>query len=874
MNRFEHTGLWQSTLATQLDPDLESSPRRKLRTAFESMRERSVVLASEIARTLPDFTVHDITHIDALWEMAQLIAGEDYALTPSEAFVLGGAFLIHDLGMGLAAYPRGLPEIREHLLWKDTVAAEIKKQHGRMRLDAGAATDPSLAIEQLATATVLRQMHAERAEFLALTGWKDERGNVYHLIEDPELRTTFGRIIGLIAHSHWWTIDELEQRLPQELGAPGGFANTWTVNPLKLACLLRAADVAHLDERRAPAFLRALRRPSGTSLQHWIFQERLYQPRRDKDRLIFSSKSGFVVEEAPAWWLCYEVLQEVARELERVDSFLSDIRQPRFAAKGVAYIEKPERLAKLIPTDGWVPVDARVKVGAVASLVAKLGGAELYGQHLEVPLRELIQNGADAIRARRALEDLPETWGVIRVAAISQDGEEWIEVTDMGVGMSVPVLTGPFLDFGLSFWGSQLMHSEFPGLESTTFCPTGKYGIGFFSVFMWGDRVQVITRRFERGREDTKVLEFEEGVAGRPMLREAKPNEFLKEGGTKVRVRLKPTVRIKRLLQRHSYYEVLTLPEVCGRLCATLDVSVEVHEASQGWTTAVLANDWKDIDGEALLVRINRPFPARTAKRLALACKRFGRVVQPMYNAHGEIVGRGCVNARSSEEKDVLAPNGLVTVGGFAASQLTGIAGVLMGRPEGAARNSGFPLIDVTSLAKFATNSIPQLKRIYRSPGGQQSLSEIIVALGGAPEGLIVTRSASGWLTPAALRRWAATADQILLVEDYVFSLAAQYGGDVSIDPAVLTVKSSHPTILQGVGFFHWPSSATSQTDDGLIRYGRTLRDFVVECVADAWKVSSDQLDVTGKREIPDRKVGTVGEKPLREYAYTLRRPS
>jgi hypothetical protein len=61
-------------------------------------------LAGEISQDLKHFTVHDITHIDALWQTADLIVGDDYPFTPTEAFVLGEAFLLHDLGLALASY--------------------------------------------------------------------------------------------------------------------------------------------------------------------------------------------------------------------------------------------------------------------------------------------------------------------------------------------------------------------------------------------------------------------------------------------------------------------------------------------------------------------------------------------------------------------------------------------------------------------------------------------------------------------------------------------------------------------------------------------------------------------------------------------------
>src|SRR5579872_7619873 len=105
MRDFTSTRLWQTTLAVQPDDDAHSEPRERLRSAYRLMRRRAADVSQEIIRDLPDFTVHDINHIDALWEMASIIAGDHYPLTPAEGFVLGGAFLVHDLGLGVAAYP-------------------------------------------------------------------------------------------------------------------------------------------------------------------------------------------------------------------------------------------------------------------------------------------------------------------------------------------------------------------------------------------------------------------------------------------------------------------------------------------------------------------------------------------------------------------------------------------------------------------------------------------------------------------------------------------------------------------------------------------------------------------------------------------------
>ena len=120
MSGYENTTLWQTSLGKKIGEDIHAKERDYFRVNYEKLRAKAILLAGEINRTLPEYTVHDITHIDALWEMASLICGEGYVLNPAEAFVLGGAFLIHDLGMGLAAYPNGIDALKTTPLWTDT----------------------------------------------------------------------------------------------------------------------------------------------------------------------------------------------------------------------------------------------------------------------------------------------------------------------------------------------------------------------------------------------------------------------------------------------------------------------------------------------------------------------------------------------------------------------------------------------------------------------------------------------------------------------------------------------------------------------------------------------------------------------------------
>lgn len=55
---YESCGLWQRALAERAN-DPHEQPRTRLRVAQRQLRENVSQIATEIARNLPEFTVHD-----------------------------------------------------------------------------------------------------------------------------------------------------------------------------------------------------------------------------------------------------------------------------------------------------------------------------------------------------------------------------------------------------------------------------------------------------------------------------------------------------------------------------------------------------------------------------------------------------------------------------------------------------------------------------------------------------------------------------------------------------------------------------------------------------------------------------------------------
>src|ERR1044071_7575217 len=106
---FTHS--WLTSLGDPLEEYVET--KEWLRTEFFKLRDRVGLLLQEINRDLPDLTQHDLSHCDALWEMADFIGGEELNLNPMEGFVLGAVFLLHDAALSLSALPGRLEELRK-----------------------------------------------------------------------------------------------------------------------------------------------------------------------------------------------------------------------------------------------------------------------------------------------------------------------------------------------------------------------------------------------------------------------------------------------------------------------------------------------------------------------------------------------------------------------------------------------------------------------------------------------------------------------------------------------------------------------------------------------------------------------------------------
>jgi hypothetical protein len=712
---FQKTGLWQSSLAPISDDPLEPH-RTRLRAALMACRENIKPIVERIAHVLPGLTVHDVTHLDALWETADLIAGESYPLNPLEGFVFGLSVLLHDSAMCWQAYENGREGVRASVEWRDAYAHECDQSPDLTEDARQAAAD----------FTALRALHAHQAQKLLEIGWKHpDTGQTMYLIDDILLRTELGPLAGNIASSHHWNTEALSISLGEQFNAPFPLPSEWSVDPVKIACLLRCADAAHINQARAPLFLYALIKRQGVSLEHWKAQNRMMGPSPDtgdqrNTAVIYTSSRPFLERDAAAWWVAYDAVSTVAHEIASSNELLRNrTRQtaPEFKVKRVSGSESIEELVRYLRVEGWMPCGAKPHVSNVESLVKELGGQNLYGKGspihtFAIVLREMIQNARDAVVARRFIE--PGFEGEIFVR-FTEDGQ--LSVEDNGTGMSRRVMTGPLLDFGNSFWKSSLVQAEFPGLRASKFRSIGRFGVGFYSIFMISDFVEVSSRYWDKGLADVNTLVFNSGVSLRPILRSGRVNGFSSNISTKVTARLKPeilsfgdSITLKPNYSGAKEFEC-TLEDFISTLTVGLDVPVRVFVTGN---SPVQVHDGRCADIEKtreLLSRISF-LSNRDDVTLRQYIDGNHHRLRPIKRGDDAIIGMAAISTHPATAQMLL---GLRTVGGLPASIAVGSSDAFIGYidylPASAKRDLDIPEATKDVLRSWGMEQLEILER-------------------------------------------------------------------------------------------------------------------------------------------------------------------
>lgn len=682
MITYKDSSLWKEAFNDKYG---HSALRERLVKAFEIARNNASYLLEKIRIDFPSLTIHDITHVDSLWQVASTIAGGDYKLNPLEGFILGVSFLIHDAALSYIAIG-GKETLRSTTEWKDFYTDYISISD---------MTDEEKEYET--DFRTIRYLHAKYASNLCDQIFEKENGTTFYIIEDDELRRHLWQTIGDIAYSHHWEMEKVKT-LGEQIPALAGFPSDWRINPLKLACLLRCADAGHIDSGRAPDYLLKLLDINGVSRNHWEAQNKLSQIDIDKTNIsnvIIASNIAFTESDYAAWNVVYDAVMVLNNELTLSYEVLNNLQEPiPFQTRRVSGAGSREELCKYVKTKGWFPCDVNIHISNIEGIIKTLGGEKLYGKEkkLEYVIRELIQNARDAIVARRHLEEGFE--GRIDVIIEEIDNKQWLIIKDNGIGMSMQGVKDYLLNFGNSFWASDLAKIENPGLASSGFKSIGQFGIGFHSIFMIASEVIVDTRKFNESLNSNIKLHFPNGLCLRPIVSRCKGSSMNVSTVIKVCINPKEVVwdnivklRNTGLIDQKEF--IVPFRDILANITAGLDVDVYYKELEQSTKNVHISIISDKLDKRKWLIDATYANHHENQRYVNYINANYNRL---RYIYHkGQIVGLAALNTLYQHHSSYLD---IHTVGGLSTFTHDSRMGLFMGyiseKPETAKRDGRF----------------------------------------------------------------------------------------------------------------------------------------------------------------------------------------
>ena len=393
-------------------------------------------------------------------------------------------------------------------------------------------TEVDLRQSQLKVAgEFVRRHHARLAHVLAVNGFPK-------LTEESIFDRNFdlhNNLAGLVARSHHESLRGMYDRLENNQRMSYGNCHL-----IFLMAVIRIADLMQITSDRTPLItFKSKVFWSSFSENEWkkhLSLLRIKDVTQDPACLAFEIEPN--LDSVQRLYSIRSLLRYFQHELDLVWASLGEaygetklsnlkIKFRRVSSE----LDSPAFLNKLTFEDQ--PASFKVDLSLIQKLITPL-----YGNLPEVGIRELIQNGLDAVRERYHLNASIDY--KVRVKLYKSEGNNYIEISDDGCGMDANIIENYFLNIGSSFRGSKQWATEYSIEKKSTVSRSGRFGIGMLAGFILGDTIEVTTRRHTTG-EYGKALKFSFTLEGK-MIQLDRVSVKAVNIGTSIKIKLRPEI--------------------------------------------------------------------------------------------------------------------------------------------------------------------------------------------------------------------------------------------------------------------------------------------------------------------------------------------
>lgn len=512
MNDYLETRLEKLAVYQQLRNKCEENNRHEVLALVMDIANFAVERLKTVIKNMPEFTLHDDTHIfNMLIIIGKIIPKENIEkLSIPDLFMLIVSVFLHDIGMApdekyilawknqlsIEEYDEELNEEREKFIrFRLTYTHQLEEME---RLRKEKEFSKAQLLEDYIVTEYIRLTHSIRAREIIAKYWA---GKIVY--QDTDLTED----LAAICFSHNESYSYLLQMETFKICGQ----DEYLCIPF-VATILRLADIIDFDPKRTPSVLfshLAVKNP--VSLKEWKKHQSINAWTISSKKLIFSAQCEHPAIEATILSFCDQIDEELRNGtliLSNLSDDGMDIDTKNYKISLPPQVDRRKIQAKKDIISGR-PIyryhDTKFSLSK-KQIIDLLMGTKLYGKQ-EVALRELIQNSMDACLLRKKLSEL---WNIeytpkVKVALYNKNGVDYLQVSDNGMGMNQHIIDNYYTNIGCSYYSSREF-SELMTSFKSSFTPISRFGIGILSCFMVCDSMEVTTRRLKERFECDDAL--------------------------------------------------------------------------------------------------------------------------------------------------------------------------------------------------------------------------------------------------------------------------------------------------------------------------------------------------------------------------------
>ena len=491
-----------------------------------------------------EYTKHDISHIEEMLKLAEGVIPEETQkiMTSSEWMMLVLSIYFHDMGMVVTKREFENRDNSDFVEYKKKVYEGQNGQDYKKKVEKLSEPDKFLYQE------FVRKNHAKRIR-MWITGEVDSSfGLTEEITEEIQelmknIDSLFKQDLAMICESHH--MDNLDDYSIYDTNKYYESSEGGRANLQYIAVILRTVDLLHITMDRTPAIEYRVFCPTDpVSIIEWQKQKaiRVIKPSEMRD------VEGNVNKSIQSDTISITAYFDEANQAEAFFALMDYIRYARLQLKSSyelvqASIKKQGTTNYLFP---WKDIDDKgIKTKNFSNHLLKfeldqnnilqmLVGHTLYNDS-SVVIRELVQNGLDAIKLQNEIENRNHTQKTEGKILVSYEEESNIlSFSDNGTGMTVYDIENYLLRVGSSKYSSATFQKEYPAFVSIS-----RFGIGILTCFLVADDIEIITCSSEN--EEANTIFFR-NVDGKYLLKSMNKKDLpnhISNHGTEIRLHLR-----------------------------------------------------------------------------------------------------------------------------------------------------------------------------------------------------------------------------------------------------------------------------------------------------------------------------------------------